>query len=56
MITLKKAQEKGDLSKFVKEHRGDSKGDTVLFEGTIKKMAGKSRAVPKTSSADDRDD
>jgi hypothetical protein len=53
MTTLKKARETGKLAKFVKEHRRDPKGDASAFNHTLQAMAGKSKPVPKTSSADD---
>jgi hypothetical protein len=53
MTTLKEARETGKLAQFVKEHRRDPKGDATAFNHTLKAMAGKSKPVPKTSSADD---
>jgi hypothetical protein len=53
MTTLKEAREAGKLAKFVKEHRRDPKGDATAFNHTLQAMAGKSKPVPKTSSADD---
>lgn len=48
MISLKHAIENNSIAKFVKEHRGDPKGDTTAFNKTIKKMARTKKAVPKT--------
>jgi hypothetical protein len=53
MTTLKEARETGALAKFAKEHRRDPKGNATAFNQTLKAMAGKSKPVLKTSSADD---
>jgi len=50
MTTLKEAREKGEIAKFAKEHRRDPRGDTIAFNATLEAMAGKSKAVPATSS------
>lgn len=56
MTTLKEARDKGEIAKFVKEHRRDKKGDAATFDQILESMAGKSKPVPKTSSADNPDD
>lgn len=56
MTTLKEARDKGEIVAFVKEHRRDKKGDAAAFDATLEAMAGKSKPVPKTSSADAPDD
>ena len=56
MTTLKEARDNGKLAQFVKEHRRDKKGDAAAFDATLEAMAGKSKPVPKTSSADAPDD
>jgi hypothetical protein len=49
MTNLKEARDKGEIAKFVKEHRRDPKGDANAFNHTLEAMAGKSKAVPATS-------
>jgi hypothetical protein len=56
MTTLKQARERGEIAKFAKEHRRDPKGDAVAFNATLEAMAGKSKAVPATSSKRNPDD
>lgn len=56
MTTLKEAREKGEIAKFAKEHRRDPKGDAATFNRTLEAMAGKSKAVPKPSTASNPDD
>jgi hypothetical protein len=56
MISLKEAREAGNLTQFVKEHRRDPKGNADAFNVTLEAMAGKSKAVPATSSKRNPDD
>jgi hypothetical protein len=56
MTTLKAARDKGEIAKFAKEHRHDPKGDATAFNRTLEAMAGKSKAVPATSSKHNPDD
>jgi hypothetical protein len=56
MTTLKEARDAGKIGQFAKEHRRDPKGDAVAFNATLEAMAGKSKAVPATSSKRNPDD
>ncbi len=56
MVTLKEARRKGEIAQFAKEHRHDPKGNMAAFNETLKAMAGKSKAVPATSSKRNPDD
>jgi hypothetical protein len=56
MTSLKEAREKGEVAKFVKEHRRDPKGDATAFNATLEAMAGKSKAAPATSKTRNPDD
>jgi hypothetical protein len=56
MTTLKEARDKGQIAKFVKEHRRDPKGDATAFSTTLEAMAGKSKAVPAASKKRNPDD
>lgn len=55
MITLKQAISADIIDKFVEQHT-DDKGDKIAFNRTVEEMAGKSRAVQKTSSEASNDD
>ncbi len=55
-LTLNQARKENNLAQFVKEHRRDKKGDAAEFDSTLEAMAGKSKPVRKTSSADNPDD
>lgn len=55
-ISLSQARKQNNLVQFVNEHRRDKKGDAAAFDATLEAMAGKSKPVPKTSSADNPDD
>ena len=48
MTSLKEARAKGEIAKFVMEHRRD-KGDADAFNATFEAMAGTSKAVPEAS-------
>lgn len=56
MTTLKEAIAKGNLAKFIKEHKRDPKGDANAADKVIRSMAGKSKATRKASSRDGSDD
>lgn len=56
METLKEARERGNLAKFVMEHRRDPKGNADAFNVTLEAMAGKSTATPATSKKHNPDD
>lgn len=56
MTTLKEAREAGQLAQFVKEHRHDPKGSADAFNHTLEAMAGKSKAIPATSTKRNPDD
>ena len=56
MTTLKEARKNDKLAQFVKEHRHDPKVDATAFNATLEAMAGKSKAVPATSSNRNSDD
>lgn len=49
MITLKDAREKGDIAKFIKEHRRDPTGEAAAFNHTLSAMARTSKAVRAAS-------
>jgi len=52
MTTLKDAQKKGQLEKFIKEHEG-SKGDKKRLDKAISSMASqKKKATPASSGQD----
>lgn len=52
-LTLKQAIENGDIDRFVKDHKKDSKGEKATFDATLRSMAGKSKPVRKTLPQDD---
>lgn len=49
LTTLREAQTEGTIDQFVKEHRGQPKGDAALFNATLASMAGTSKEVPEAS-------
>lgn len=56
MKSLREARESGTLDQFAKDREADPVGDEAAFNATLASMAGKSKAVPATSSPDDHDD
>lgn len=56
LTTLREAREKGDIAKFVKEHRRDPKGNAADFSMTLEAMDGKSKAGPAASKKRNPDD
>lgn len=55
-LSLNQARKENKLGQFAKEHRRDPKGDAAAFNATLEAMAGKSKAVPATSSKRNPDD
>lgn len=56
MINLKDAQKTGKIDEFVKEHKGDPKGDPEVFNRTVEVMAKKSKATHRSWTPDVSDD
>lgn len=55
MTTLKEAREQGKLDQFIKEHKGDPKGDPDAFNRAVRSMARTSKEAPGASSRDASD-
>ncbi len=56
MITLRKAIKQGNLDQFIKEHKGDPKGDADALDAGIRSMAGRSKEAPEASKLGRSDD
>ena len=54
VTTLREAREKGKLDEFIKEHKGDPKGDPEAFNRAVRAMAQTSKEAPKASSRRNR--
>lgn len=52
-MNLKKAREKGELDKFIKEHEKDAPADKERLEKTIDSLSrGKKKSARETSESD----
>jgi hypothetical protein len=49
-INLREARNKGEIAKFVKEHKRDPKGDATAFNSTLEAMAGSGIQLPLHTS------
>ena len=57
MTSLKEARAKGRIEQFVEEHEAEATpANAEAFDLTLASMAGKSKAAPKASMPDNRDD
>lgn len=56
MTTLREAQERGKLDRFIEEREGHPKGDHHAMHKIIHSMAGKSKEAPEASPPDKSDD
>lgn len=55
MTTLREALDRGELSQFIAEHKGET-GDSETLERVIRSMAGTWKEAPEASSPPGCDD